>query len=284
VTIPPPEPPVRRRPVPRRQALRGALARASLRVRVMAAAAVLVAVTSVLMGLLGTVLLRGYLVGRVDAQLRTFSSFISRVASRPPSPPRRGPSQLPTDFLVEVIDADGQVHVVPESRHGIAPPVVPAARLHGPDTPFTAPAADGSGHSWRVVVRAVPGGRQVVTAVSLDNVQSTVGQLETADAVAGAAAIVLLACIGFPLVRASLAPLSRIEDTRRPSPRASCPGASPHRPNAPRWAGLPPRSTPCWAGSRPPTGPGRTANRGHATPRTGCAGSSPTPATSCGPR
>jgi two-component system OmpR family sensor kinase len=158
VTIPPPEPPVRRRPVPRRQALRGALARASLRVRVMAAAAVLVAVTSVLMGLLGTVLLRGYLVGRVDAQLRTFSSFISRVASRPPSPPRRGPSQLPTDFLVEVIDADGQVHVVPESRHGIAPPVVPAARLHGPDTPVhrarrrrlrALVAGGGPGGAWR---------------------------------------------------------------------------------------------------------------------------------------
>ena len=59
------------------------LARASLRVRVMAAAAVLVAVTSVLMGLLGTVLLRDYLYGRVDAQLRTFSSFVSRVVTHP---------------------------------------------------------------------------------------------------------------------------------------------------------------------------------------------------------
>jgi two-component system, OmpR family, sensor kinase len=208
------ERPVRRRPGTLARALRTAPARASLRVRVMAAAAVLVAVTSVLMGLLGTVLLRGYLFGRVDAQLRTFSSFISRVASRPPPPhPQPGPSQLPTDFLVEVIDAGGQVHVAPESRHGIAPPVVSAAQLHGRDTPFTAPAADGSGHLWRVVVRAVPGGRHVVIAVSLDEVLSTVGRLETADTLAGAAAIVLLACIGFPLVRASLAPLSRIEGT-----------------------------------------------------------------------
>jgi len=210
----PRERPVRHRPVLRRDGLTTALARASLRVRVMAAAAVLVAVTSVLMGLLGTVLLRGYLFGRVDAQLRTYSSFISRVVSRPPPPdPRGGPWRLPTDFLVEVIDPDGQVYVAPGSRYGIAPPVVSAARLHGPDTPFTAPAAGGSGHSWRVVVRAEPGGWYVVTAVSLDDVQSTVGRLETADAVAGAAAIALLACIGFPLVRASLAPLSRIEDT-----------------------------------------------------------------------
>ena len=42
---------------------------------------------------------------------------------------------------------------------------------------------------------------------------STVGQLELADTVAGVAAIVLLAGIGLPLIRASLAPLSRIEDT-----------------------------------------------------------------------
>src|SRR5262249_1282702 len=176
----------RRRPGALPGALRTALARASLRVRVLAAAAVLVAVTSVLMGLLGTVLLRGYLYGRGDTQLRTFSSFSSRGVSgsfiggvvahpRPPHP-RRSLRQLPTDFLVEVIDASGKAHVAPESRHGIAPPVVPAARLHGPDTPFTAPAADGSGHLWRVVIRAVPGGRHVVTAVSLDDVQSTVGQ------------------------------------------------------------------------------------------------------------
>ena len=61
-----------------------ALARASLRVRVMAAAAMLVAATSVVMGLLGTVLLRGYLFGRVDAQLRKFSAFISKTVSRAP--------------------------------------------------------------------------------------------------------------------------------------------------------------------------------------------------------
>src|SRR5215469_1377914 len=65
-------------------ALTTGLARASLRVRVTAAAAVLVAVTSVLMGLLGTVLLLGYLFGRVDAQLRRFSAFISKAVSRPP--------------------------------------------------------------------------------------------------------------------------------------------------------------------------------------------------------
>jgi len=194
---------------------RAVLARASLRVRVMAAAAVLVAVTLVLMGLLGTVLLRDYMYGRVDAQLRTFSSFISRVATDPrPGPrPRRAGQQLPTDYLVEVVEPAGQMRVAPGSRQGISPPALTAAQLHGPATPFTAAAKGTAGHSWRVLVRAAPGGRHVVAAVSLDDVQSTVGQLELADTVAGVAAIVLLAGIGFPLIRASLAPLSRMEDT-----------------------------------------------------------------------
>jgi two-component system OmpR family sensor kinase len=64
-----------------------------------------------------------------------------------------------------------------------------------------------------VLVRTLPGGRHAVVAFSLDNLNSTVTRLEIADAVAGAVAIVLLAGIGLPLVRISLAPLARIEKT-----------------------------------------------------------------------
>ena len=194
---------------------RAVLARASLRVRVMAAAAVLVAVTSVLMGLLGTVLLRDYLYSRVDAQLRTFSMFASKVVThpRPAERTHRPGSQLPTDFLVEVAGPGKQVRVAPGSIRGIPPPALTAAQLRGQGVPFTTAAAGAAGHSWRVVVQALPGGRHLVTAFSLDEVQSTVRQLEIADTVAGVAAIVLLAGIGFPLIRASLVPLSRMEDT-----------------------------------------------------------------------
>jgi len=190
------------------------LANASLRVRVMVAAAILVTVTSTVMGLLGTVLLRGYLMNRIDTQLRNFSSGLTRMLSQPPPRlwPRPGRPQLPTSFLVEIIDADGKVLVKPGSAHDIAPPRLSAAELHGPAVPFTT-AAGGSGHSWRVMVRALPGGRHAVMAISLDDVQSTVGQLEIADTVAGAAAVALLAFIGFALIRASLVPLTKIEDT-----------------------------------------------------------------------
>ena len=58
--------------------LRAALAKASLRVRVMAVAAFLVTITSVVMGSLGTTLLHGYLLGRADQQLRDFAVVASR--------------------------------------------------------------------------------------------------------------------------------------------------------------------------------------------------------------
>ena len=69
--------------------LRTALANASLRVRVMAVAAFLVTITSVVMGSLGTTLLHGYLLSRADQQLRDFASVASRnlTGARLPGPP-----------------------------------------------------------------------------------------------------------------------------------------------------------------------------------------------------
>jgi two-component system OmpR family sensor kinase len=57
------------------------------------------------------------------------------------------------------------------------------------------------------------GGRHAVVGFSLGDVNSTVTRLEIADALAGAVAVAMLAGIGLPLVRASLAPLRRIEAT-----------------------------------------------------------------------
>jgi two-component system OmpR family sensor kinase len=176
----------------------------------MVAATVLVMVTLVVMGALGTAMLRSYLFGRVDAQLRAFASAPG--PRRPPAGvPRSGRPQLPTLFLLEQVSASGRVQIQGGSASGVSPPKISAARLRGPAGPFTAP-ADDPRHSWRVLVRAVGGGRHVVIAYSLDAVNSTVTRLEVADAAAGAVAILVLAAIGLPLIRVSLSPLSRIEN------------------------------------------------------------------------
>ena len=195
--------------------LRRALADASLRVRVMAIAAILVALTSLVTGFLGTALLRSYLYDRADTQLRDFGAVASRVLERSHLPVRQSAQQqtLPTQFLVEVVSADGQVQRAGMSLQDADAPRLSAAQLRDEGSPFTAPAAGTPTHSWRVLVEPLSGGRHVIIAFSLDNLNSTVTRLEIADALAGAIAIAVLAGIGLPLVRISLAPLSRIEAT-----------------------------------------------------------------------
>src|SRR5579859_8215890 len=89
------------------KAVRGA----SLRRRVMAAAALLVALTCLVTAVLGTTLLRGYLLSRSDAQLRDFAKVASRIAQRQQLQPGDSsrPQALPTQFLVEVVSVGGQI-------------------------------------------------------------------------------------------------------------------------------------------------------------------------------
>src|SRR5262249_42910783 len=157
--------------------------------------------TSAVMGLLGVALLRGYLMNRIDTQLRNFGSAVTRILDHPPPRPRPRPDrpQLPTSFLLEVVEANGQVRVSPGSVHDIPPPRLAPGLFTAWPAPSAPPAAGDPGHSWRVVVRALPGGRHAVIAISLDDVQSTVGQLEIAEVVAGATAVALLAGIALPL-------------------------------------------------------------------------------------
>ncbi len=149
---------------------------ASLRARVMAAAAVLVAVTSLVTGVLSTTLLRSYLLGRSDAQLRDFARVASWIAERPRlRPPHNGQRQvLPTQFLVEVVSADGRVQVEGGPLHASSRPQLTAAQLNELGTPYTAQAAGAAAHSWRVLVQRGSGGGLEVIAYSLDDLDSTV--------------------------------------------------------------------------------------------------------------
>jgi signal transduction histidine kinase len=194
--------------------VRAVLANAPLRVRVLAVAAILVTITSVVTGWLGTALLSGYLLGRGDAQLRGFASVASHILAHPRPPARppagQGPG-LPTQFYVRVVSADGHGRVAADSVHVAHPPQLSAAQQRGPSGPVTVAAAGAPGHHWRVLVRALPGGRHLVIGYSLDGLDSTVTRLEIADAAAGAVALVVLVILGIPLVRVGLAPLARIE-------------------------------------------------------------------------
>jgi two-component system OmpR family sensor kinase len=188
---------------------------ASLRTRVMAAAALLVVITALVTAVMGATLLRSYLIGRSDAQLRDFAKVATRIVEREQLQPADSSRSraLPSQFLVEVIGADKQIKVAggPLGSAGQLP--LSAAQLSDTGTPFTAAANGTAPGSWRVLVQRLPDGDHLVLAYSLGDLNSTVTRLEVADALAGAVAIALLAGLGLPLVRASLAPLARIEAT-----------------------------------------------------------------------
>jgi signal transduction histidine kinase len=189
---------------------------ASLRTRVMAAAALLVALTSLVTAVLGTSLLRSYLLSRSDAQLRDFAKVASRIVERQQLQPGDSSSRsqaLPTQFLVEVIGSGGKISVAGGPLGATDGLRLSAAQLSDTATPFIASSAGAPGGSWRVLVQRLSSGGHLVIAYSLGGLDSTVARLELADALAGAVAVVLLAGIGLPLVRASLAPLARIEAT-----------------------------------------------------------------------
>ena len=180
----------------------------------MAAAALLVVLTSLVTGFLGVTLLRSYLLNRSDLQLRSFASVASRIMSKPDAPLRQDLQQtLPTQYLVEIIGANGKVQTTAGSLNDTGGPVLTAAQLHDTGITFTTTDAHSAGESWRVLVQPFSGGRYIVTAYSLDDLNSTVTRLEVADAIAGGVAVALLALVGLPLVRASLLPLARIEST-----------------------------------------------------------------------
>jgi two-component system, OmpR family, sensor kinase len=194
---------------------RAAVQGASLRTRVMAAAALLVVITSLATAVLGTTLLRSYLLSRSDAQLRDFGKVASRMVERQHGQPgdRSRSQTLPTQFLVEVIGADGHIQVAGGPLGSAGGLRLSAAQLSDTATPFTAAAAGTADGSWRVLVQRLSGGSHLVIGYSLRDLDSTVTRLEVADALAGAFAVIVLAGIGLPLVRASLAPLARIEAT-----------------------------------------------------------------------
>jgi len=181
----------------------------------MAAAALLVALTSLVTAVLGTTLVHSYLLSKADGQLRDFATVATRIVERQQLQPNDSsrPQGLPAQFLVEEIAPDGQISVAGGPLGPADGPKLTAAQLGDGGTPFTASAAGASAGSWRVLVEPLSGGSHLVVASSLGDLDSTVARLEIADALAGAVAVALLAGLGLPLVRASLAPLREIEST-----------------------------------------------------------------------
>ncbi|GHJ59781.1 two-component sensor histidine kinase [Nocardioides sp. OK12] len=167
--------------------------------------------------------LRGYLLERVDDQLRGAAPVVAgsggadETLERRPGPGGRGP--LPSAFVVQVVDGSGATVVGPTSNLLDDEPLpdLPDDPEAGPDgTSFTVAAVSGDGQ-WRVraVDVTLSDGTQgtLMVAQSLEDVQGILDRLVLLLLVIGGVTVAVLGAVGYLLVRGSLKPLQDVERT-----------------------------------------------------------------------
>lgn len=198
--------------------MRKHLARTPLWLRLVSVTLLLVTLAIVVTGLFAVRLLNGYLVARVDQQLRAASGPWRVLPPADPQPGAR-PQRFYGLFHMVLVDAGGTVvRTFSESTDPHTPDLPTLTlrqveRLNG--RPFTVGSADPAGPSWRVVAVPRHDDHSRVIAISMSDVEGTVTQLVLIVAVAGGGTLVLVGVICHWLVRRSLRPLGEIERTAR---------------------------------------------------------------------
>src|SRR4051794_29225318 len=142
-------------------AVRRLMGRLSLRTKLIVALLLLVAVGLAASGIVAATSLRGYLVDRVDDQLRQVSQSFHRGGFGPPPGDPDHSAGLdrgaPSQFYVGVVDSAGAVSSIRDEQFGVtqsSPPLPAPASLSAAaqaGRPFTVAASRGDG-SWRAVL------------------------------------------------------------------------------------------------------------------------------------
>ncbi|MFF5313412.1 sensor histidine kinase [Streptomyces massasporeus] len=183
-----------------------------LGVTVLATAAVLASQT------IGYIVLRSWLLDRVDEQLVEFHppapAFYDALDGTLPAPGEH-PDVLPSDYHVYFYDASGhRLNDSLGSETTPGPQLAEDAQNLGlrDGHPQTVPAVSGDGR-WRVLVNPGPEGMKAVVALPLDTVDGASSKILWLNAVLLAVVIVALLALGRWVVRLGLMPLTRMEST-----------------------------------------------------------------------
>jgi two-component system OmpR family sensor kinase len=202
----------------------GWFSRNPLRVKLVGAILLLVALALGVIGTASAYVLRQYLVDRVDSQLYGFAQGVV-AANMNASNNGSATVFLPSEYVFGIPDGKGGWGLrtssgdwgPPYSDRTLSPqdlPVVsttPQSITNHLGQPFTAVAQDGR-MRWRVLIANVQN-QPFVVAHSLSTVDSTVDRLVLVELTFGGAVLIALAMVGAWLVRASLMPLTAIERT-----------------------------------------------------------------------
>ena len=201
--------------------MNGVIGRMPLRVRLVVATTLLVAIGLAISGVVAAATLRGYLVSRVDDQLRQASQHLAGPGFQGGQFGGGGPGDG---------DVQSDVYAVYYNRSGVAsstiqptfgasyastpklPRVASTQLLARLDDPFTVGSLNGPG-TFRVIGEPTFDGGTILVAQSLNDVNHTVGRLQLLELLIGLAVVAVLAGAGYLVVRRSLRPLTEVEHT-----------------------------------------------------------------------
>lgn len=197
-----------------------------LRVQLVVAMLVLLALGLLVTGVTASTALRGYLLGRVDNQLQSVSGDLQRSSASDVSrgdggrgrggsggsgPDGRRPDRL-NAYYVQVRDRSGSVIGTPLRTGSSSTPLLPSGSL-ATNGPFT---VSSSSHEvqWRVLVTSLADGSgQVVVAAPTGDVNGTVHRLVLLNLGVSVVVLILSGGLAYLLVSRSLRPLVAVENT-----------------------------------------------------------------------
>lgn len=188
----------------------------SIRARLVLGMVLLVSAGLAVTNVTGILLMRSYLLDRVDSQVGSISPDEQ---VRPPGAPRdlcsnpRDPQGLRSDFVLLVLDADGEVACSLGPELGDSAPAFEPGALVGTDRVVTLESVDGDSR-WRA--RAITDeetGQTRVLAVSLADADATVSRLTWLSLLVSTLVLLFTAAAAWAIARIGLRPLERIEET-----------------------------------------------------------------------
>jgi two-component system OmpR family sensor kinase len=157
--------------------------------------------------------LENSLVARTDEMLRDAAHGWANPQALPLPPPpfllpAPGPERPPTPFFVFVQDPGGQSQFVINDDASSQPDLPQDLGSE----PVTVGSVGDPGQRWRVLANTTPMGT-VTVAMSLSDIDATVQHLVILQLTIGAAVLLILAVLGYFVVRRSLRPLVQVEHT-----------------------------------------------------------------------
>lgn len=196
--------------------LRDRLTSAPLRWRLLGVALGLITVALVLTTVVTSALLRSYLLGQADHELRVYGASLSGLQI---SQIRKDTSSLPTGFTIRVqpVGSNDQYSVgeaVTASEQADIPILRPDDPLVRDATTFVIGSETDDGAQWLAL--ALPSADRAATfviALPLGELEETVRRFAWYAAGIGLLALAVSAVVGHYLVRRAFRPLNRIEDT-----------------------------------------------------------------------